>query len=350
MIFISAPEQLLAWYDKHARVLPWRSMKGETPNPYYVYISEVLLQQTTVQTVIPYFEKFIKRWPTLQDLASASLDEVLKSWEGLGYYRRAHYLYQSVHILNKIKIFPLTAQEWRKLPGIGPYTSAAVTSIAFQEPVLPIDGNIRRIMSRVYASKANTAELDSAIHNDLVWVSKTRPGDVAQALMDLGATICRPSKPLCHVCPLSSHCQAYQEGQPQNYPYKLKTRTIKKMYGYVWGLFNDHGQIWIEKRANQGLLAGLYQLPSTPWEETLQVPNDSMTYLPQRIRHVFSHFKLELIIGWRHISAPIPLSFSEEGFWVNPQDLHQLAFSTLMKKVLYSLKEVSYVFQKKEAS
>ncbi|NDG05417.1 MAG: A/G-specific adenine glycosylase, partial [Alphaproteobacteria bacterium] len=205
------PAALLRWYDRHRRVLPWRALPGQVADPYAVWISEIMLQQTTVAAVIPYFQKFMRLWPTLQDLADAPLDAVLRQWAGLGYYRRARLLHQCAQVLRTEydgKI-PAQEQELIKLPGFGPYTAAAVAAIAFDEPATVVDGNVERVMARIFAVSQPLPQAKTELRQHAAALQpKCRHGDYAQALMDLGATVCAPRQPQCPICPWQSNCLA----------------------------------------------------------------------------------------------------------------------------------------------
>ena len=214
---------LLAWYDTHARTLPWREKSNQRPDPYRIWLSEVMLQQTTVATVGPYFKAFIDRWPTVQALARAPLDDILTAWAGLGYYSRARNLHKCAQVIVQAYqgVFPDTETRLRTLPGIGPYTAAAIAAIAFDQPAVVIDGNIDRVMTRLHNSPIPIQHNKAAIG---AWAAaltpQTRPGDYAQGLMDLGATICRPANPQCLLCPVQPYCAAHQAGTASNLPVK----------------------------------------------------------------------------------------------------------------------------------
>ncbi len=219
------PRELLAWYDRHRRVLPWRAKPGETIDPYRVWLSEIMLQQTTVKTVGPYFARFTARWPDVDALAAAPLDDVLRLWAGLGYYARARNLHACARAVVERGGFPRTEAELTTLPGIGRYTAAAIAAIAFDEHAVPVDGNVERVVTRLFAiedelpaAKPEIQRLAQAL------MPNARTGDFAQALMDLGATICTPVKPACVLCPWTDDCAARRRGDPQSFPRKAPKR------------------------------------------------------------------------------------------------------------------------------
>lgn len=329
---------LLAWYDQSSRELPWRFKNGQPSDPYRVWISEIMLQQTTVATVIPYFDAFMRRWPTLQDLAAASLDEVLHGWQGLGYYSRARNLHRCAQEVawNRNGVFPSTEKELLQLPGIGPYTAAAVAAIAFHQPTAAMDGNILRVFSRTHAREEQGLPLKEAVHRiSSSLVPLARPGDYTQALMDLGATVCRPRQPLCPQCPWQSSCQAFIQNKVSDFPRLPPKKPLPFRYGLVFWAQRPDGAILLEKRATKGLLGGLMSFPSTPWEAG--VPSDANTTfplfgnwqrLPEEVVHTFTHFKLFLTVWTGEIALE-----NAEGVWVKPEAFQEYAFSTLMKKV-----------------
>lgn len=330
---------MLDWYDKNSRVLPWRAVFGHQPNPYYVWLSEMMLQQTTVVTVIPYFESFIQKWPTLESLALASLDEVLHAWQGLGYYARARNLYQCAQVVmgHYEGMMPEKEEDLARLPGIGPYTSAAIRSIAFNQPIVPIDGNIRRILSRVGNIKLPWPQSRSHVDSLAKALSKPdRPGDFAQALMDLGATVCKPKIPTCGDCPIQQYCLGYASGDPHKLPLlPLKVAKPKK-YGIAFVIFNSKDQIFLEKRPEQGLLGGLMGVPTTDWTLNAQdsddfpYKGDEKFFFQERVNHTFTHFHLELRVMMGRVRQSSP----GKGIWVSWKELHRYPLPTLMKKVL----------------
>lgn len=336
-------KSLLAWYDIHQRVLPWRKIEGYEPNPYHVWLSEIMLQQTTVATVKDYFARFVTKWPILPDLANATLDEIFHTWQGLGYYSRARNLHlcaqKLMHDFNGQ--LPQEASVLKTLPGIGPYTSAAIAAIAYDEPIVPVDGNIVRVFSRVFAIETPLPLLKNEIQSMADRMKPShRSGDFAQGLMDLGATICKPRNPSCASCPLQSICQSYQKGIANRLPVPA-IKTIKPhRYGIAFWIEDAHQKILLEKRPSKGLLAGLMGLPTTAWttnpwildSESLKeaAPQNVINwdYLPLTIRHTFTHFHLELKVAKGYSSH------AQEGVWASLDALDSFALPTVMKKVI----------------
>jgi A/G-specific adenine glycosylase len=339
---VSKVEKVLVWYNNHRRQLPWRSPPGELANPYHVWLSEVMLQQTTVATVKPYFEHFLKIWPEIDRLAAASLDDVLHAWQGLGYYARARNLHRCANVVTSQYggHFPEDGKELIGLPGVGPYTAAAIAAIAFGKKATPVDGNIERVITRVFAimeplpkSKVRLVELAGAM------TPETRAGDYAQALMDIGATICIPKKPLCCICPLSGECLAEARGLANNLPYRIPKKKKPIRIGMVFWLFNSYGEILLRRRPDTGLLGGMIEVPSSKWQEEIRSIADTLTeapvdtrwrFLPGKVRHTFTHFRLELVVA---VGQYAP-SETIEGIWCGVSDFGQYALPTLMKKVV----------------
>ena len=309
-------EKLLRWYDKEKRQLPWRRVIN---NPYHIWLSEVMLQQTTVVTVIPYFQAFIQKWPTLQDLAAASLDEVLTLWQGLGYYSRARNLHKCAQIL--AQIFPRKEKELLKLPGIGPYTAAAIASIAFDQRAAAVDGNVLRVMSRYFAINA-PKPVEEVKEKLTILLPHERCGDFTQALMELGALVCRPKNPFCQVCPVLEDCQAYSLGKVDVLPVKNLKQKLPTRYAAAYIIRREDGSLLLRKRPAQGLLGGMMEVPTTPWEETKRESKGPI------VKHTFTHFHFEVEVC--HLRG----SSGFEGIWVHPQDLKNYALPTLMKKII----------------
>lgn len=334
-----APEAstLLAWYDTYGRELPWRLKNGESPDPYRVWISEIMLQQTTVATVIPYFQLFMKRWPTVQDLAAAPLDDVLHGWQGLGYYSRARNLHKCAkEVVEKGEgRFPTSEIDLLRLPGIGPYTAAALLTIAFNRPAIAMDGNILRVFSRVRALEMQGPALKEAVHQiSARLVSAHRAGDYTQALMDLGAMICRPRQPLCPQCPWKISCRAFAQNRVMDFPRLPEKKPLPSRYGLVFWAQRQDGAVLLEQREAKGLLGGLMAFPSTAWissrfEEEAPFPvSGKWRLLSGEVAHTFTHFKLFLTIWKGYVDLEVA-----EGLWVRPDSFGNYAFSTLMKKV-----------------
>lgn len=294
---------LLDWYDASARTLPWRTEPGEATrtDPYRVWMSEIMLQQTTTVHAAPYFNAFTARWPTVRDLAAAEDADVMAAWSGLGYYARARNLLACARMVaNEYEgVFPDTEEALLKLKGVGSYTAAAVAAIAFGRPANVVDGNVERVMSRLFAVEA---ELPSARHElkNLagLFVSDHRPSDWPQALMDLGARICRPKSPLCGECPLSFGCAAYRQGDPQSYPRKAKKAERPHRLGHAFVLRDGKGRVGLVRRADKGLLGGMLGLVGSEWETNpAYVPPFEADWAEAgTINHVFTHFSLDLTV------------------------------------------------------
>jgi len=286
----NAASRLIQHYVDNFRRLPWRSPPGERPpEPYRVWLSEIMLQQTTVATVKPRFERFIERWPTIEALAAASDEEILSEWAGLGYYARARNLIACAREVAKRGSFPPTASELRDLPGIGAYTAAAIAAIAFGEKAPAVDTNVERVIARLHGL-ASPARSDVEVR--LLKLMRTHsPGDVVQALMDLGATICRPKQPSCDACPLNDECVAYASGAPQDFPTPRQRKPRPHRYGVAWWIERD-GHVWLVRRPAKGLLGGMAALPGSDWTEGPPPQGKQLGI----IRHVFTHFSLDLAI------------------------------------------------------
>lgn len=330
----SISEALLAWYAEHGRTLPWRK---KPINPYHVWVSEIMLQQTTVTAVIPYYNSFLARWPTPHDLAQEPLDDILHAWQGLGYYRRARLLHACSQ---KIATdyhgqLPTTAEALLTLPGIGRYTAAAIASIAFDQPIAAVDGNVMRVMARMFLLEDLQPHLfQASLERAQALVPSENAGDFTQALMDLGATICTPRNPSCTLCPWATHCKAYHVGKVAFFPVRKQPITTPTRHGYVYALWHATGDLLLlEQRPPQGLLAGTWQLPTTEWSEN----PSHLTWLSPlqcigHVKHVFTHFKLSLTVY--EATLKVPMLFMPHQRWFRPEDLSSLAFSTLMRKVL----------------
>ena len=342
---------LLTWYDNQGRNLPWRAKGEQTVNPYHVWLSEIMLQQTTVVTVIPYFLSFIQRWPTFQQLAEASLDDILHAWQGLGYYARARNLHLCAKkITNDYKgKLPTSSDELIKLPGIGPYTARAIAAIAFNEHVLPVDGNIARILSRLYAISIPLPDGMSEIQNAAsAFAPQTRPGDFAQAMMDLGATVCIPRAPLCEKCPFQPTCKAHALGIAAELPLKNKKLVRPQKYTIAYILKREDGAILLRKRPEKGLLGGMMGVPTSEWQlekvESNNIGKDApftthWKSLEGRINHSFTHFDLEVESYYGSICSKKAKTL--DGVWVFLHQLSHYALPKLFKKIIEtSFKEI----------
>ncbi|MBT2185975.1 A/G-specific adenine glycosylase [Sphingobium nicotianae] len=298
-------EALLAHYRVHARRLPWRSPPGAAPpDPYAVWLSEIMLQQTTVAAVIPYYERFLARWPTVEALAAAQDGDLMAAWAGLGYYARARNLLACARFVagELGGRFPDTEEGLRALPGIGAYTAAAIAAIAFGRRAVVVDGNVERVVSRLFAVEtplpAGKAEL--RVLADGI-TPERQAGDFAQAMMDLGATICTPTRPACLTCPLAAMCVARARGTPERYPVKAPKKAKPTRTGTAWWIEHD-GAVWLVRRPDKGLLGGMLGLPTSDWREgaaAMALPDIAGDWTPLNsgVRHVFTHFALELGIA-----------------------------------------------------
>jgi A/G-specific adenine glycosylase len=342
----SAPAaELLAWYDRHRRVLPWRAPRGHTPDPYRVWLSEIMLQQTSVKTVAPYYARFLARWPDIESLAAAPLDEVLKSWAGLGYYARARNLDACAKavVRDHHGYLPDSEEVLRKLPGIGGYTAAAIAAIAFDRHATPIDGNIERVIARLFAVRDVLPKAKPIIRGLAQQLTPLRrAGDFAQAMMDLGATICTPKKPACVLCPWLDACAARRRGDPEKFPLKTAKREGKLRGGAVFVLIRADGAVLVRRRAEKGLLGGMIEVPSTDWTHGFderraleRVPvgtSAKWRRIPGSVTHTFTHFPLELAVFTAKASAKTKAPAGMR--WLARADLAGEAFPNLMRKVL----------------
>ncbi|MDI2091744.1 A/G-specific adenine glycosylase [Commensalibacter oyaizuii] len=338
---------ILHWYDHHQRILPWRAKKGEAPNPYHVLLSEIMLQQTQVATVIPYFNRFIQDFPTICDLAKASLDHVMSLWTGLGYYSRARNLHQCAQqIVDQGGNIPTTINELKKLSGIGDYTAAAIYSIGFNQPAVPVDGNVERITARLFAIKESLPAIKPKLASlakmlNQGQAAQERPGDFAQGLFDIGATICKPKNPLCLLCPLSAVCKACLDNIANDLPKRSPKAAKPIKYGISFFIQGSNNNVLFHKRPMKGVLAGTWQLPSTSWEEKvwdLPAGLKQMGYTGDweyigDINHVFTHFILKISLYKPIIFQDSPIN--AEGYaWYNLSQLDKYPCSSLMKKAI----------------
>ncbi len=347
---------LLGWYDRERRQMPWRAELGERADPYRVWLSEIMLQQTTVKTVTPYFEAFVARWPDVRSLADTELEEVLAAWAGLGYYSRA----RNLHACAKAIVaehggrFPKNEAKLLELPGIGPYTAAAIASIAFGERVTPVDGNVERVVSRLFAVREPLPLSKPALRSLAATLTPmTRTGDFAQAMMDLGATVCTPKSPSCLMCPLNSDCTARKLGIEARLPARTPKGERPARFGIAFIALREDGAVLLRKRPENGLLGGMLEVPSTDWLDMLPSATDAMRIAPAKgdwwkvpstVRHVFSHFELELVVYRAVVPFDAPLTFWADQprcRWVPRRDLDSQALPSVMKKVIaHGLREM----------
>ncbi len=342
---------LLAWYDRHRRSLPWRAPPGERSDPYRVWLSEIMLQQTSVKTVAPYYARFLGRWPDVRALAAAPLDEVLKTWAGLGYYARARNLHACAHaVVERHRgIFPKSEAGLRALPGIGAYTAAAILAIAHDQPATPIDGNVERVVARLYAvatplpsAKPEISRLARAL------TPLRRAGDFAQATMDLGATICTPKKPACALCPWNESCAAHARGDPERFPRRQPKRDGALRRGAAFVAMRSDGFVLMRTRPEQGLLGGMTEVPTTEWVASFddnhaleaapvfrfRQPGWPIAWrrIPGSVRHVFTHFPLELAVYVAKLPQRMPAPAQMR--WVALDKAADEALPSLMRKVI----------------
>jgi A/G-specific adenine glycosylase len=323
MVTANPAARLIQHYVDNFRQLPWRSPPGEPPpDAYRVWLSEIMLQQTTVATVIPRFEQFVRRWPTVEALASASDEDVLAEWAGLGYYARARNLIACAREVARRGGFPPTAEELRALPGIGAYTSAAIAAIGFGERAPAVDTNVERVIARLHGlERPPRAEVERLT---MELMPADCPGDFTQAMMDLGATICRPAKPKCGECPLAGDCAAFSSGRPEDYPERRERRPRPHKYGIAFWIERD-GHVWLLRRPSRGLLGGMAALPGSDWSDA---PPDQAKPLGT-VRHVFTHFSLDLLIEQR--ADPVG-----EGWWQPLAGIAEAGLPTLYRKAVES--------------
>lgn len=331
---------VLAWYDRHARDLPWRvgphdRARGVKPDPYRVWLSEVMLQQTTVAAVGKYYARFTSLWPTVADLAAAPLEAVLVEWAGLGYYARARNLHACAQaVVERFGgVFPTRSADLLTLPGIGAYTSAAIAAITADEPVAVVDGNVDRVLARYLALDVPVRDAKDLVRATVQASVPARAGDFAQALMDLGATICAPRSALCMLCPLEPGCLGTR-GDPLRYPVKAPKAERPVRYGHAFILRDRDGDVFLRTRAEKGLLAKMTEVPGTPWlgerlEPAFPVP---AAWQPHgQVVHIFTHFRLELDVWSTSVADATPFA---DGWWADPAELDAEALPSLFRKVL----------------
>lgn len=338
---------LIGWYDRHRRDLPWRAPPGVRPDPYRVWLSEIMLQQTTVRTVAPYFEKFVARWRDVAALAAADREDVLREWAGLGYYSRARNLHACAGVVAREHggAFPDDVSALRALPGIGPYTAAAIAAIAFDRAVMPVDGNIERVVARLFAVEDELPRAKARIQAlAATLVPAARAGDAAQAAMDLGATICAPKSPACPRCPLARDCAARARGDAETFPRKAARKTGALRRGAAFVLLRADGKLLLRARPERGLLAGMSEVPTSTWSTdgdarrarraapTLSGARLRWRRMPGEVRHVFTHFPLALAVYVAH--APRGARAPKGARWVALGDVHAEALPTVIRKVI----------------
>jgi A/G-specific adenine glycosylase len=345
------PTALLAWYDRHRRALPWRVAPGAPSDPYRVWLSEIMLQQTTVKAVAPYYTRFLARWPDVRALAAAPLEEVLKTWAGLGYYARARNLHACARVVVERHggEFPASEAALRALPGIGAYTAAAIAAIAYAAPATPVDGNVERVVARLYAIETPLPAAKPEIHRHArSFTPAQRAGDFAQAMMDLGATLCTPKRPACALCPWNDGCAARLRGDAETFPRRLPKREGALRRGAAFVALRADGCLLVRARPAKGLLGAMTEVPTTEWAQKFdeRKARDGAPQLaacksdrrvgwrriPGIVRHVFTHFPLELSVYAAAFPARTP---APDGMrWVALEHIAGEALPSVMRKVI----------------
>ena len=332
-------QSLLEWYGRAARRFPWRLPpgSGEQPDPYRIWLSEVMLQQTTTAAVIPYFEKFLDAWPTVDALAAAPEEDVLAAWAGLGYYSRARNLVKAARAVAMRGGFPETEAELKKLRGVGEYIGAAVAAIAFDEPAVVVDANVERVVARLFAVEEPLPAARTAIRERTAFITpQKRPGDFAQAMMDLGATICTPRDPKCLLCPLTRYCRGLMAGDPGRLPVKAAKKARSERNGTAFWIERD-GQVWLVRRPPEGMLGGMRALPDDGWSASRDgddtPPIGGAWKAGGVVEHVFTHCALTLSVaiyagdGWMALEV-------SEGEWWPVAGIEEAGLPTLYAKAV----------------
>jgi A/G-specific adenine glycosylase len=333
--------RLLDWYDRHRRVLPWRAPKEKRADPYRVWLSEIMLQQTTVQAVAGYYRKFLDRWPDVHALAAAEQDDVLAAWAGLGYYARARNLHAAAKMVadDMGGKFPLTAEGLRVLPGVGGYTAGAIAAIAYDERQAAMDANAERVIARLYAVETQMPKAKVELHALGMALVPQRAGDFAQALMDLGSAICTPKRPACPNCPWTDECIARKRGIQENLPVKAPKAARPLKRGAAFVAQDRTGAVLLIKRPDKGLLASMLEPPLGPWTEDFPSRALALTQAPfpaewkkraGLVRHGFTHFELEIEV----YSAEMARRPKTPGRWVLSDGLGEVALPTVMRKIV----------------
>ena len=339
MNYTDFSKNVLNWYSANKRDLPWRYINNSLKDPYKIWVSEIMLQQTTVATVIPYYKKFLKKWPNIKKLSKSNINEVLDFWSGLGYYRRAKNLHLTSRIIsNQFNgIFPLEKDEIIKLPGIGEYTAAAIRAIAKDEKDTVVDANIERVMARIFYLKKPIKQIKKEIKQNAEKLTpKFNNGDYIQALMDIGSLICTPKDPLCNDCPIEKFCITKKKNAVNEIPKKIIKNDKPIREGIVFWIKNKNNQILLKRRDETGLLPGMLEFPSYNWSKNKINENDkkilsikNIKKLNKKVIHEFSHFKLKLTVYEKN-------KFNKnriDGMWVGIDEINELGLPTLMKKV-----------------
>lgn len=343
-------EALLAWYDRERRELPWRVGGGVKADPYRVWLSEVMLQQTVVKAAIPFYAKFLRRWPSVKKLAAADLNDIMREWAGLGYYSRARNLHKCAQIVARDfkGKFPRSEAELLKLPGIGPYTAAAIAAIAYDIPATVVDGNVERVVARLFAVRDPLPGAKRELRKLATTLTPPkRSGDFAQAMMDLGATVCTPKSPSCMMCPLQGECAARALGIAASLPAREQKPLKPVRFGIAFLTLREDGKILLRQRPERGLLAQMMEVPSTDWDEGGWVSDDEAVRLapvradwwpvPELVSHVFTHFKLQIKVHRAVVPIETTLNFWADGrrcHWISRHDLERQALPSIMRKII----------------
>jgi A/G-specific adenine glycosylase len=338
-------QTLLAWYDRHRRRLPWRALPGKTSDPYAVWLSEIMLQQTTVAAVKSYYEKFLKLWPTVRELAAAPVAEVMTAWAGLGYYARARNLHKCAGVVaaDHGARFPDTEEGLRELPGIGPYTAAAIAAIAFDRHAVVVDGNVERVMTRLFAvtdplphSKPYLRELAARL------TPQKRSGDYAQAVMDLGATVCTPKSPACVICPWNDVCEARKQGIAETLPRKVKKAETPLRYGVAFWMVRADGRVALQRRPPRGLLGGMTEVPGSEWRAKAWDDKDVAAVMPIKtkwralpgiVTHTFTHFHLEVRVYVADLTPAQAAKLGTGLIWTPLERIGDVGLPSVMAKM-----------------
>jgi A/G-specific adenine glycosylase len=331
---------LLAWYDRHRRHMPWRAEPGRTADPYRVWLSEIMLQQTTVAAVIPYYETFVSRFPTVEALAASDLDDVLSLWAGLGYYARARNLHACARVVARHGSFPREVNDLLALPGIGAYTAVAIAAIAFGVPAVPVDGNVERVAARLFALTEPLPGVKPAIRAAAARLGQdpdamARPSDFAQALFDLGASLCSPASPKCALCPWMEHCEARRLGIAAELPRRTPKKARPLRHGVHFWLTDRAGNVLRRRRPRSGLLGGMVELPGTSWRDVRWPEMEAMAHAPMSVdwrtagmvRHGFTHFELTIDLFAAQVAT-----IEGDGFVHPLTRLDELALPSVMRK------------------
>lgn len=336
-----SPQTLLRWYDQHARSLPWRFVTGTVRDPYQIWLAEIMLQQTTVVTAERYFRAFVKKWRNFEALAAADDQAVMQAWAGLGYYARARNMLKCARIVatEYSGKLPPTPAKLLQLPGIGPYTAAAIAAIAFDVPTAPVDGNIERVLARFYGITRTPPALKVEVQERataLIKMHDGRSGDFAQAMMDLGATICTPRTPNCAICPWQAQCIAYREHKTGEIPHRPKRTHRPTRKGTIWWVENQQGAVLMTERPPRGLLGGMLAFPSSGWDSKndTKIPESlpqKWKICPGQITHIFTHF--QLLISIQRQIAPEKFQPPSGYQWISPRHFNRLALPSLMQKI-----------------